>query len=157
MMKYLKTKHPIEFHGSHQNTPPQPTGTTFNITDNGHGQQAEQGQVEAQEVGVQPFIQPTLRDVISKREVYKEGGHKKKQLDDLVVKMIVKDLQPLSVVEDEGFRELVTALDSRYTLPSRRELVRTHLPRLYQQKRQRSHEELGSASYIALTTDIKAN
>ncbi|KAK3890989.1 hypothetical protein Pcinc_005154 [Petrolisthes cinctipes] len=145
---------PIEFHGSHQNTPPQPTGTTINITDNGHGQQAEQGQVEAPEVGVQPFIQPTLRGVISKREVYKEGGHKKKQLDDLVVKMIVKDLQPLSIVEEEGFRELVTALDSRYTLPSRRELVRTHLPHLYQQERQRLHEELGSASYIALTTDI---
>ncbi|KAK3875934.1 hypothetical protein Pcinc_019232 [Petrolisthes cinctipes] len=122
MMKHLKTKHPIEFHGSHQNTPPQPTGTTINITDNGHGQQAEQGQVEAPEVGVQPFIQPMLRDVISKREVYKEGGHKKKQLDDLVVKMIMKDLQPLSVVEDEGFRELVAALDSRYTLPSHREL-----------------------------------
>ncbi|KAK3885130.1 hypothetical protein Pcinc_010612 [Petrolisthes cinctipes] len=62
-----------------------------------------------------PFIQPTLRDVISKREVYKEEDHKKKQLDDLVAKMIVKDLQPLSVVEDEGFRELVQSILCRVT------------------------------------------
>ncbi|KAK4322167.1 hypothetical protein Pmani_007078 [Petrolisthes manimaculis] len=147
MMKHLKTKHPIEFNGSYQTTPPQPTGTTISVTDNGHGQQ---GEVAAPEVG----IQPTLKDVFSKREVYKDGGHKKQQLDSLVVKMIVKDMQPLSVVEDEGFRELVTGLDPRYTLPSRRDLVRTHLPRLFQLEKQRLHEELASANYIALTTDI---
>lgn len=74
MMKHLKTKHPIEFNGSFQTTPPQPTGTTINITDNGHGQQ---GQVVAPEVGLQPYTQPMLKDVFSKREVYKYGGHKK--------------------------------------------------------------------------------
>ncbi|KAK4329592.1 hypothetical protein Pmani_000067 [Petrolisthes manimaculis] len=36
--------------------------------------------------------------------------------------MIVKDMQPLSVIEDEGFRELVTGLDRRYSLPSHRDL-----------------------------------
>lgn len=151
MIKHLKTKHPMEFNGSYQTAPPQPTGTAINITDNGHGQQ---GQVAAPEVGLQPYTQPTLKDVFSKREVYKDGGHKKQQLDDLVVKMIVKDMQPLSVVEDEGFRELVAGLDPRYTLPSRRDLVRTHLPRLFQLEKQRLHEELASANYIALTTDI---
>ncbi|XP_037399654.1 zinc finger BED domain-containing protein 4-like [Pygocentrus nattereri] len=41
--------------------------------------------------------------------------------------MIVKDLQPLSIVEDQGFQAFVRALDPKYNLPGRKKLTETHL------------------------------
>ena len=34
--------------------------------------------------------------------------------------MIVTDLQPVSIVEDTGFKKLLNILDPKYTTPSRR-------------------------------------
>lgn len=51
--------------------------------------------------------QQTLRDVIARKKGYKEGGPKKQQLDNLLMKIIVMDLQPMSIVEDKGFRRFV--------------------------------------------------
>jgi len=45
--------------------------------------------------------------------------------------MIAQDLQPLSVVEDSGFREFIKALDPRYTLPSRSQIRNKLLPGEY--------------------------
>ena len=57
---------------------------------------------------------------------YPSTSSKTAQLNRLVVRMIAKDLQPMSVVEDEGFRELIKGLDPRFTLPSR-SLIREKL------------------------------
>ncbi|XP_073724310.1 E3 SUMO-protein ligase ZBED1-like [Misgurnus anguillicaudatus] len=47
---------------------------------------------------------------------------RKSELDNALLNMIVKDLQPFSIVEDEGFRAYVKKLDPTYTLPSRKTL-----------------------------------
>lgn len=44
----------------------------------------------------------------------------KKKIDDKLINLIVKDLQPISIVEDCGFGELITHLDPRYKIPSRK-------------------------------------
>jgi BED zinc finger len=44
---------------------------------------------------------------------------RQKRLDSLLLKMVVCDFQPFSVVEDEGFRDFVAALDPSYAIPSR--------------------------------------
>lgn len=45
---------------------------------------------------------------------------RKKELDEALVSMIVKDTQPFSTVEDKGFREFVAKLDQTYVLPTRK-------------------------------------
>ena len=45
--------------------------------------------------------------------------------------MVYLDLQPISVVEDEGFRETMHAAEPRYVLPTRRTLRSKILPDLY--------------------------
>lgn len=45
---------------------------------------------------------------------------RKKELDEALVSMIVKDTQPFSIVEDAGFREFVAKLDPTYVLPTRK-------------------------------------
>lgn len=45
--------------------------------------------------------------------------------------MIVKDLQPFSIVEDEGFKSLINYLEPSYKLPSRYTLSTTFLNAQY--------------------------
>lgn len=40
-------------------------------------------------------------------------------MDEALVNMIMKDCQPFTVVEDEGFRNLIHFLHPSYTLPTR--------------------------------------
>lgn len=52
----------------------------------------------------------------------------KKLLDCKLIFTIVRDFYFFSLVEDKGFLEFVAGLDHRYTVPSRRTLVRSLLP-----------------------------
>lgn len=70
------------------------------------------------------------------------------------MKMIAKDLQPLSIVEDKGFKQYSHSMNPRYDIPSRRELTRTLLPHLYDQEAEKVLKELDKSKYVALTTDI---
>ncbi|XP_060877420.1 E3 SUMO-protein ligase ZBED1-like [Metopolophium dirhodum] len=71
-----------------------------------------------------------------------------------IVRMIAEDLQPLSIVENEGFKNMVNLLDSRYKIPSRRALGRTIIPNMYTNVRNKVQTLLNDTSYIAITTDI---
>lgn len=57
--------------------------------------------------------------------------------ENVIGRMIVKDLQPVSVVEDEGFNGVVTFLDplKRYKMPSRTHISSKVIPDLYNQVR----------------------
>lgn len=44
-------------------------------------------------------------------------------LDEALLNFILKDCQPLSIVESEGFRELVQVLEPSYVLPTRKVCV----------------------------------
>ena len=62
------------------------------------------------------------------------------KLDEALVEMLATDMQPSTIVEDRGFKKLVNLLDSKYQLPSRRNLARK-IP-------------ANAASAVCLTTDI---
>lgn len=59
-------------------------------------------------------------------------------LTESILNMIVKDMRPLSMVDGEGFREMVSAFNPGYTLPSR-----TYFSRLMEQK----YENLSKSKY----------
>lgn len=71
-----------------------------------------------------------------------------------LVEMIVKDLQPLSIVEDQGFQGFVSALDSKYKLPGRKSLTETHLVNLFDECKDKVRASLQNASSVVLTTDM---
>ncbi|XP_076052180.1 E3 SUMO-protein ligase ZBED1-like isoform X2 [Oratosquilla oratoria] len=95
-----------------------------------------------------------LECVITGRQACPDGSEKKNNIDSHLLKMIVTDMQPLSLVENEGFQEFVKVIDPGYVLPSRSELMRTHFPSLYKKQKQQVREELEGASYVALTSDL---
>jgi len=47
------------------------------------------------------------------------------------MEMICVDLQPLSIVENIGFRRLVNELQPRYKIPSRSQVTRNLLPQMF--------------------------
>ncbi|CAH1106833.1 unnamed protein product [Psylliodes chrysocephalus] len=67
--------------------------------------------------------------------------------------MIVKDLQPLSIVEDRGFRELIGGLEPSFVIPSRFTLTNLFLPQKYEQKKEKFKNLISKADSVALTTE----
>ncbi|KAI2655051.1 Zinc finger BED domain-containing protein 4 [Labeo rohita] len=75
------------------------------------------------------------------------------KLDEALVRMIACDFQPFSIVEDKGFKEYSHLLDPSYSLPSRKTLSKTVMPRLYDKLRSDIMEKIRNVSAVCLTTD----
>jgi len=78
---------------------------------------------------------------------------RQKRLNELLLKMIVLDFQPFSIVTDTGFREFVTALDPSYRIPSRNMITTELLPAAYNNAKDRVKDMLADAEAVTLTTD----
>ena len=98
--------------------------------------------------------QETLIENLSRKRPYPVDSKRVRDLDQRVVKMICKDLQPFTVVEDEGMIDLVDGLDPRYNLPSRTRLTTSLLPKLYDVEKAKVGAILKEAVAVALTSDM---
>uniref|UniRef100_A0A0B7BIP8 BED-type domain-containing protein n=1 Tax=Arion vulgaris TaxID=1028688 RepID=A0A0B7BIP8_9EUPU len=76
-----------------------------------------------------------------------------KRLNTLLIKMISKDLQTFSIVNDRGFRELMSALNPSYQLPSRTMLTKQLLPQIYESAVEEVKIHLSKAEFVTLTMD----
>ena len=76
------------------------------------------------------------------------------ELNSGLVKMIAKDLQPLSIVENIGFRNFINQLNPLYKLPSRKKVTYDILPEVFQAKKLEVVEKLKNTKHVAITTDI---
>lgn len=81
------------------------------------------------------------------------GPVRQNEVDEQLAKMIARDFQPFSIVEDQGFRDYTKVLDPTYILPSRKTIARTVLPRMYKKLKEELKTKVGSASAVCLTTD----
>jgi hypothetical protein len=95
--------------------------------------------------------QLTLFQTTSKHQQYSKDSARRKKIDQLLVSMIATDLQPISIVEDKGFKNLISTPDSRYESPSRRALMTTHF---HENIRKELQAKLNNTSYVSLTTDL---
>lgn len=78
----------------------------------------------------------------------------KKIIDDSLIKMIVDDYQPLSIVENKGFINFCNKMQPKYILPSRRVLSSTMLPNFYKSVYNKTKTLVTNANHISITTDI---
>ncbi|XP_049608369.1 E3 SUMO-protein ligase ZBED1 isoform X3 [Syngnathus scovelli] len=74
-------------------------------------------------------------------------------LTDSILKMLVTDMRPLSMVEDEGFKKMISAFNPKYSMPDR-----SHFTSLMEKKHQQITEKLKTVlqdtESVALTTDV---
>ena len=78
---------------------------------------------------------------------------RQKRVNSAILHMIVKDLQPFSVVDDEGFRSLLHVIDPSIIIPSRTTLSRHHLVEAYDDAIIRLKARLADIDAVGLTTD----
>ena len=95
--------------------------------------------------------QSTLEGLAERKKPLSPNHPRMKELTYRLVVMIAIDLQPFSIVEDVGFRQLVAALEPRFSLPSQCYLSEVVIPA---KVKHGITELLQSAKYISLTTDI---
>ncbi|XP_029316992.1 zinc finger BED domain-containing protein 1-like [Cottoperca gobio] len=77
----------------------------------------------------------------------------KQAVDEAVVNMIIKDCQPLSLVENEGFRELLKLIIPSYVLPSRK-TIKALVSQRYEEEKEKTKKDLQSAVAVSLTADM---
>lgn len=98
--------------------------------------------------------QESLLDSFQKQGKLPADNVKAKAITQKLLNFIVLDDQPLSVVENVGFRSLIEYLQPRYSLPSRRYLSETALPELYNRVSSKLAQKLKGVSTLSFTTDI---
>lgn len=67
--------------------------------------------------------------------------------------MIVKDQQPISIVEDKGFQELLEHLAPRYQLVSRSHLSNAVIPAIYDDVKSKVLDIIHQTQSVSFTTD----
>lgn len=74
-------------------------------------------------------MQPTYKEYIESKT--KLSSERKEKITYSLAKMIFLDLQPLSVIEDVGLRQLLNQIDGKYIPPSRKIFRQLILPTIY--------------------------
>lgn len=67
--------------------------------------------------------------------------------------MLALDIQPFTIVEDQGFCRLVHTLEPRYVMPSRKFFSENIIPRIEKGVRSEVRKSLESVQYFSFTTD----
>lgn len=75
-------------------------------------------------------------------------------ISEAIAKMIVRDLQPVSIVENIGFRELLQLLEPRYTLERQHCIQSQLLPAYAYQAQLAIRQALTSAHTLSLSLDL---
>ncbi|CAH2101579.1 unnamed protein product [Euphydryas editha] len=78
---------------------------------------------------------------------------KKKQLDEQIVKFIVKGFHPFSIVEETEFKNMYQMILPTYVLPSRKIISTRLIPKLYQATKEKVLQLTAEADAICLTTE----
>lgn len=102
--------------------------------------------------------QPSIKDCFQKMTTLKRDSPRYQSVTQGILMMICQDLQPLSFVEDEGFRALMSKLEPRYVIPSRSVFRNKLIPDLYDDvlllvKQTVKEHLLSKGGAISITTD----
>ncbi|CAM4665410.1 unnamed protein product [Leuciscus chuanchicus] len=74
-------------------------------------------------------------------------------VNEALVNMVIKDSQPFSIVDDDGFRELLHVLDPTYVIPMRKAL-KVMVDHKYKEAKEKAREQLQKVAAISLTSDM---
>ena len=98
--------------------------------------------------------QVTLDHCFKKMSPLDNGSAKARDITNCIARMIAIDLQPYSVVENAGFKQLIKTLEPRYIMPGRKYFCATAIPGIYEQQKARLVEMLKTVSEYSLTSDL---
>lgn len=98
--------------------------------------------------------QPTLIAVFNKTKKFASDDPRSKEITKKIAEMICTDDQPFSVVDDVGFRRLISHLEPRYPMVTRQHLSNTIIPEMYDKLTQQVVNVVAGCENVAITSDI---
>lgn len=114
-----------------------------------------QKKVTAKQTEVPTGNARAVQQTIESSRKFDKDSAKAKGITKKVMEMIALDDQPISMIEDQGFRQLIEFIEPRYTLPSRRHFADVSLPALYNEVATHIHTLLSkNVTDISFTTDL---
>ncbi|KAK0151805.1 Zinc finger BED domain-containing protein 1 [Merluccius polli] len=93
--------------------------------------------------------QPTITSVLARRSCDSQRADK---ITKGICKFIQTDMLPISIVEGEGFGNLMNIMEPAYNIPSRRTVIRL-IEMQYEERKEELFKSLATAESVALTTD----
>ncbi|XP_026328606.1 zinc finger BED domain-containing protein 6-like [Hyposmocoma kahamanoa] len=97
--------------------------------------------------------QKTITASFTEIDVFSPSGDKTRKINNCILYMICKDHQPFSIVENEGFHNLMKVVAPHYKIPSRTSITRW-LDQKFEALSTNFKTKLSTIEYITLTTDI---
>lgn len=161
MRKHMKTNHPTVLISScknnksgklSQNTEAEIAEVHNMDTDTGAISNIPSTSATSENPGVNKittFNQPKISTFMPK----KMGVSANKKITDQLLKMFSLDFQPFRIVEDEGFRLFVTALNPSYEIPNRHSISKSLIPARYEECVLQCREILANCKSVCITTD----
>ena len=110
---------------------------------------AEWGELQMKKANQQPKISDFSSSSLSK---YPDSHPKQKGFVSKIVGWVVSNLRPVSIVEDEKFRDMIAFIDPRLTVPARPTVMRK-INFLRSEKQGQVIEKLKNIEHICCTTD----
>jgi hypothetical protein len=98
--------------------------------------------------------QMTLIETIQKTQVWDISSPKAKAIHAKIAEMIAVDIQPISIVENQGFKRLMGKVCPNYNIPSRKYFAEVILPDIYTKLFAKIKDLVSASNYLSLTTDI---
>ncbi|GBP85051.1 Zinc finger BED domain-containing protein 4 [Eumeta japonica] len=80
-----------------------------------------------------------------------------REINIAIGEMIALDNQPLSIVENTGFRNLMRKVKPKYNIPGRKYFTENIIPQLYEETKSEIRRGVMSAAAISVTTDARTN
>ena len=98
--------------------------------------------------------QVSLQEAAELRKLWDINDSRAKKIHTKVGEMIAIDCQPVSVVDHEGFRSLISMLEPKYQIPSRKYFSETIIPSIANRIKANIATQLKEgAEYLSFTTD----
>jgi len=94
----------------------------------------------------------TLSQVIERIQPYPSGSKWALEITNTLSYFIVIEMMPFNIIEQPGFKKLVSKLDEQYQVPSRKYCTKTAIPALYADTRGRIAELVKHTEYFSITT-----
>ncbi len=98
--------------------------------------------------------QQTITDALQSVTPMPRSSVQWNRLTKAVCFFIAKDMQPLSTVNDPGFRRMIRAFEPRYTPPDRKTIATHYLPQMFETEKKLVRELVRCAEHFAVTTDL---
>lgn len=74
-------------------------------------------------------------------EVFNSTSQRAQRITNAVLCFICKDLHPYSLVDNEGFRQLLNECEPGYAIPTRRFITDSEIPQMYADKNKKSQKQ----------------